>query len=369
MTPDESASLTGTPPITATINDGRRMLVELTVRDFALIDRLELSFSPNFNVITGETGAGKSILIGALGSLLGMRTSSEMVRTGSERALVEALFRLPVGHPARVTIEELGGEFDGDDVIVRREMTVDGRTRGWIGGVSVPMKTIREVGDLILDFHGQHDHQFLLNPSGHGELLDAFAGNASEREAVREAHAELQRLRRERKALVDRQTELAAKRDLMEFERKELDEIDPQPDEYEALDAERKVLENVERLGELLNGLSHLLTEAEESVVTQLGAGRRWLSEATEIDDSLQEITTDYEQAEILCQDLSARLADRLGSLEADPMAAGVRDEPAGASADGSCVATDRWRNPSPGARNWRRRWTRKPTSITGSWR
>ena len=296
------------------------MLLELTIRDFALIDSLHLEFSPNFNVITGETGAGKSILIGALGSLLGMRTASDMVRTGADRAVVEAHFRLPEGHPALVMVGDLGGDAEDGVLILRREMTADGRTRAWVGGVSVPVKTLRAVGDRIVDFHGQHDHQYLLNASEHGTILDAAAANEPLRDRVQAAWDSLQRLRKDRQGLVKRQRELVAQRDMIEFERKELADINPQEGEDDELNAERKVLENVERLGNLLTGLTELLSESDESVVTQLGTGRRWLTEAAEIDDRLEEAAEGYEQAEVLVQDLSTQLADRLASLDADPM-------------------------------------------------
>jgi DNA repair protein RecN (Recombination protein N) len=301
------------------------MLIELSVRDFALIDTLSLNFARGFNVITGETGAGKSILLGALGSLLGMRTGADMIRTGAERATVEASINLPAGHPALSIVDELGADTDADGngrhtLILRREMRADGRTRAWIGGVSVPVRSLRELGDLMVDFHGQHDHQYLLNPSGHGAMLDSFAGNAPQRAKVSESHAGLTAIRAERRALVKRQQELVTKRDMMEFERKEIEDISPQPGEQETLESELRVLENVEKLGGLLDGLSQLLSESDESVVTQLGTGRRWITDAAEIDSALDETTADYEELEVLVQDVAGRIADRLASLDADPM-------------------------------------------------
>lgn len=296
------------------------MLAELTVRDFALIEELHLTFAPNLNVITGETGAGKSILVGALGSLLGERTSSDMVRAGQDRAIIEARFILPEKHPALAMVHDLGGEIDGNELILRREIIADGRTRVWVGGASVPVRTLRDIGDRLVDFHGQHEHQLLLQSSAHVELLDAFAENATRLAAVAESARALRELRKRRGELVARKDELTTRRETIEYERQELDEIDPQPDELDALEAERNVLENVERLGNLLTGLTQLLSEAEDSVVSRLGSGRRWLQEAAEVDESLGEVLGQYEETEIYAQETATRLADRLAALEADPM-------------------------------------------------
>ncbi len=296
------------------------MLAELTVRDFALIEELHLMFAPNLNVITGETGAGKSILVGALGTLLGERTSSDVVRADEDRAIVEARFILPDKHPTLAMVHELGGEIDGNELILRREIIADGRTRVWVGGASVPVRTLRDIGDRLVDFHGQHEHQLLLQSSAHVELLDAFAENGARLEVVAESARNLRQLRKRRGELVARKEELATRRETIEFERQELDEIDPQPDELGALESERNVLENIERLGNLLTGLTQLLSEAEDSVVSRLGSGRRWLQEAAEVDESLGEVLAQYEETEVFAQETATRLADRLAALEADPM-------------------------------------------------
>jgi len=297
------------------------MLAELTVDDFALIERLKLTFSPELNVITGETGAGKSILVGALGTLMGMRTGPDMIRTGAERTVVEARFALPPSHPAVAMIHDLGGDVDDGEVILRREVTSDGHTRAWIGGASVPVRTLRSVGERLVDFHGQHEHQLLLSAAEHRAILDDFAGDGEVLAAVRERGTALRGLRQEREDLVRRQHEVALRRDMIEFERKELEDISPRPGEIEELDAERKVLENVERLGGLLAELSHLLAEADDSVLTRLGSGRRRLQEAIEIDGALgEEVVDDYEQMLVLAQELGTRLSERLTSLEADPV-------------------------------------------------
>ena len=296
------------------------MLVELTVTDFALIESLRLTFSPNLNVITGETGAGKSILIGALGTLMGERTGPDVIRAGEDRASIEARFRVPPEHPACAMVRNLGGEIDGDEIIIRRDILADGRARVWVGGSTIPVRALQDIGDRLVDFHGQHDHQLLLRPSAHVELLDAFAGNGERLSTLRRRHETLRTLRGERDDLVSRQKEMEQQRDMIEFERDELEETNPQPGELDSLESERNVLENVERLAELLSGLTHLLSESDDSVASRLGSGRRWLQDAVGIDESLAELSDQYEQTEVYAQEVAARLSDRLASLEADPM-------------------------------------------------
>ncbi|HDS74577.1 MAG TPA: DNA repair protein RecN, partial [Firmicutes bacterium] len=255
-----------------------------------------------------------------LGTLLGERTSPDVVRAGQDRAIVEARFILPDKHPTLAMVHELGGEIDGNELILRREIIADGRTRVWVGGASVPVRTLRDIGDRLVDFHGQHEHQLLLRPSAHVELLDAFAENAERLAALSESARTLRQVRKRRSELVARKEELATRRETIEFERQELDEIDPQPDELVALETERNVLENVERLGNLLTGLTQLLSEAEDSVVSRLGSGRRWIQEAAEVDESLTDVLAQYEETEVYAQETATRLADRLATLEADPM-------------------------------------------------
>ncbi|OQB43168.1 MAG: DNA repair protein RecN [Candidatus Latescibacteria bacterium ADurb.Bin168] len=296
------------------------MLEELSVQDFALIERVSLTFSPRFNVITGETGAGKSILVGALGSLLGMRTGAEMVRFGCEKATIEARFRLNRESAVRDLVLDFGGEIEDDTVVIRRLLGSDGRTRVWIGDVSVSLKTLRDVASRLVDFHGQHDHQLLLSPAEHCAILDSFAGTQPLVALLREKLSKLKQLREQRATLLERQTQSAALRDSEEFERRELDEINPVPDEFESLTAEQRVLENVERLGTLLASVCNLLSESDDSVTNRLGQARKWVQEVSSIDERLaEEISGDYEALETLAQEISARCAARVESLEADP--------------------------------------------------
>ena len=158
------------------------MIRFLSVSNLAVIDRLDLEFAPGFNVLTGETGAGKSILVGAVGLLVGGRASAELVRTGEEMAAVQAVFERP----------------DGSEVIVRREVSSQGRSRAFVDGTLVTSSALRDIAGALVDLHGQHEHQVLLDPAAHLDLLDVFAGLTAERDIVAAGFRAWQQLREER---------------------------------------------------------------------------------------------------------------------------------------------------------------------------
>ena len=151
------------------------MLRAMDIRDMLLIDRLSLEFSPGLNVLTGETGAGKSILLDCLGFVLGWRGRAELVRAGAAQGEVTAVFDLPAGHPARGVLADAGIEA-GDELILRRVNAADGRKTGWVNDRRVSGEVLRALSDALVELHGQHDDRGLLNPRGHRMLLDAFGG-------------------------------------------------------------------------------------------------------------------------------------------------------------------------------------------------
>jgi len=211
------------------------MLRYLTIRHLAVIDRLELEFEPGLNVLTGETGAGKSILVGAVGLLVGGRASADLVRTGEDAAVVEAIF----------------DAMDGRELIVRREISSQGRSRAWIDGALTTTTALRESCGGLVDLHGQHEHQVLLDPAAHLELLDEFAALSAERERVRSGFARWQQARTERDRLVAGEREKAARAEFLSFQLAEIERAGVQPGEDESLAATRQVLANADRLQRL----------------------------------------------------------------------------------------------------------------------
>jgi len=223
------------------------MLRALDIRDMLIIDRLELTFQPGLNALTGETGAGKSILLDSLGFVLGWRGRAELVRQGAAQGEVVAEFELSDDHPAHAVLAEAGLP-GGEELILRRVNTAEGRKTAWVNDRRCSGEVLRALSETLIELHGQHDDRGLLNPRGHRAMLDDYAGAEDHVAAVRAAWSEMSRAR---KALVETETALAAMRAEEEFLRhavSELDQLDPQPGEDAELDARRRMMQGAERI-------------------------------------------------------------------------------------------------------------------------
>ncbi|MDJ0628770.1 MAG: DNA repair protein RecN [Rhodobacter sp.] len=225
------------------------MLRALEIRDMLIIDRLELDFQPGLNVLTGETGAGKSILLDALGFVLGWRGRAELVRAGADQGEVTAVFDLPGDHRARSVLRDAGLP-DGDEVILRRTNSRDGRKTAFVNDRRASGEVLRTLSDCLVELHGQQDDRGLLNPRGHRALLDAFAGVSREAGATRDAWRRLGQAQAE---LADAEAALQAVRSEEAFLRHavaELDRLDPQPGEDAVLDERRRLMQAAGRIRE-----------------------------------------------------------------------------------------------------------------------
>ena len=217
------------------------MLRFLSISRLAVIDRLELEFAPGLNVLTGETGAGKSILVGAVGLLVGGRASADLVRTGEETAAVQAIFETP----------------DGREMIVRREVSSQGRSRAFVDGALVTGAALRDAAGALVDLHGQHEHQLLLDPSTHLDVLDEFAALTPERAAVADAFRQWQQLREERQRLATSEQQKASRAEFLTFQLAEIDRVKPQVGEDEERRAESELQKLTDkRIGEIDSFLS-----------------------------------------------------------------------------------------------------------------
>ena len=225
------------------------MLRALEIRDMLIIDRLELEFQPGLNVLTGETGAGKSILLDSLGFVLGWRGRADLVRQGADQGEVVVAFELAAGHPAREVLRAAGLP-EGDELILRRVNTVDGRKTAWVNDRRVSGEVLRQLSEVLVELHGQQDDRGLLDPRGHREMLDAYGDLGGMRDAVRAAWRDLAA---RRKALAEAEAALAAVRAEEDFLRHavaELDALDPQSGEEAELDTRRRLMQAAERIRE-----------------------------------------------------------------------------------------------------------------------
>lgn len=252
------------------------MLRSLDIRDVLIIDRLELAFQPGLNVLTGETGAGKSILLDALGFVLGWRGRAELVRAGAAQGEVTAVFDLAPGHAARALLTEAGIEAE-DELILRRVNTSDGRKTAWVNDRRVSGEVLRALSDTLVELHGQHDDRGLLNPRGHRALLDLYAGVdlAPLRGLWRAQSAARARLAEAEAA----QAALRAEEDFLRHAVAELDKLDPKPGEEATLDARRRAMQGAARIRTDIARAHAALSEGAEAQMTD---ALRWLEGASD---------------------------------------------------------------------------------------
>jgi DNA repair protein RecN (Recombination protein N) len=224
------------------------MLRSLDIRDMLIIDRLELSFQPGLNVLTGETGAGKSILLDSLGFVLGWRGRAELVRTGAKQGEVIAEFDVPQGPVAEAILDEAGIDTSDGELILRRINTSDGRKTAWVNDRRVSGDVLRRLSELLIELHGQHDDRGLLNPRGHRVLLDTFGSLDAKLEKTRKAWKALAVIRKSLAAAKSQQAALKAEEEFLRHAVGELDKINPEAGEEAILDAERRLMQSAEKI-------------------------------------------------------------------------------------------------------------------------
>ena len=301
------------------------MLRELHIRDFAIIDDLHLNLEPGFNILTGETGAGKSILIDAVVLLLGGRADVTAIREGAARALVEGMFVLDAGQQATMAplLAQEGLEAETPDVLwLSRELRETGRSVARINGTVVSVALLRQVGEGLVDIHGQSEHLSLLRVTEHVNLLDRFADLGELRGQVADGVRQLQAVRRELQALRQDERTRMQRQDLLRFQVQEIETAMLHPDEEETLEAERIRLANAEQLASLASALVTLLEEGAEdapSVLDLLGKGQREMAALVRVDPSLAAKESAWLEAVYQIEDLARFLRDYLGGIEFNP--------------------------------------------------
>ena len=295
------------------------MLTELRIRNFAIIESVTLPLAEGFNVLSGETGAGKSIIVGALGLLLGERASADLIRSGAEKATVEGVFDVANVRGIVRLADDRGIEVEDDTLVLKREIASNGRGRAWINGAPVTATVLAEIGRQLVNLHGQHDAQTLLDAASQREILDAFGGAEAQAALVRTTYGELTNVRHEISALSARRAEAEKRADYLRHVAKEIEEARLSPGEDTKLEDEARVLENADELRTLATSLNDLLAGDEGSVLTQLGAAQRPLTSIERIDSSANRMQELFDAGFYALQELARSVEDYAGSVDLDP--------------------------------------------------
>jgi DNA repair protein RecN (Recombination protein N) len=295
------------------------MLIELRIRDYAVIDDLSLQVKAGLNALSGETGAGKSIIVGALSLLVGDRASSQVVRAGAQRAMVEAVFDIQSIPGLQDQLKDLGFPTEEGFLILRREVASEGRNRAWINGSPATASAVGELGRKLVDIHGQHEHQSLLKAPEQRNILDVFVGVESLSETVRRLHQEEAE---KRSALESRKTkirELEARGDFLRFQANEIQEADLQLGEEEALQGEAVRLDHAQELATGARELHEGLYGGDHSASDRVAGLRDLMIRLADLDPTLKEWSGSLSDAYHLLAETGQRLGSYASGIEDDP--------------------------------------------------
>ena len=298
------------------------MLTRLLIQNFALIEHAEIEFDRGLNIITGETGAGKSILLGALNCILGGTARSDLIRGGCDRCSVEGLFEFDetgTDWQALKRLGQMGVEVAGQQLALRREIRENTRSRAFVDGRIVPLKRLQEIGGALIDLHGQHEHQSLLDEDQHVRFLDACAQLGESAAAVRASFHEVEGSAEELANLERERAELLREEELRAFQLEEIRRIGPEEGEDELLETEVKVLANQAELSSEVGSVFDRLYRDEGATVEILGGCRRRLDRLVEIDPRLGQLVEELEQLLFRAEDVAASFREYLDRLEPDP--------------------------------------------------
>ncbi len=294
------------------------MLAQLHITNFAIIDELFIDLGPGLTVLTGETGAGKSILIEAIQLLLGARGSPEQVREGASEAVVEGLFDLSDARGHVEALRHLGLDASSE-VLLRRVLSKGGRSRAYLNGQLSSIQMLSEVGRLMVNIYGQHEHQTLLQPERHLDLLDDYGGLRNLRGRWEDLWKRLERVKSDILAVESRMREASARRELWEFQCAEIRQAGLRPGEEEELEQERKVLLNVERISQGLSRAEEILYGAQGSVLERVQTVVREMKELVQIAPKLGQLLDLLSQASLDLEEAVHGLRQEMRSLQGDP--------------------------------------------------
>lgn len=295
------------------------MLKSLSVRNFALVEELTLGFGAGLNIITGETGAGKSIIVDALMMALGERASADMVRAGEQKAVVEGIFDITGNMAVNRLLAER--DYDGNDteLILRRELSAKGSYRSFVNDSPAPAGFVREIGNALVDFHGQHDHQSLLRAEQHCGLVDDAGGLAELRAEYSAAFVALQEQCRSLTTLLGREQALRQERDFKQFQCSELEQLEPLAGEFEALESELSVIENAEKIHEAATEIYNTLYGDDDSIRDRLVKVQNLLGQLRGYDPAFDEYVSECRQAIVSAEEIAKFSQDYKRRLDFSP--------------------------------------------------
>ncbi len=296
----------------------KAMLSELYINNLAVIEKATVSFGPGLNVFTGETGAGKSIVIDAINAILGQRTSKEIVRTGENKAVIHAVFT-DLSPALLQKLEECGCEAEDGELLIQREIAADGKSSARICGRPVTAAILREVGGELINIHGQHDNQVLLQPDKHIHILDVFGGLEEPLAAYQESYRKLLQIHRQIKQIDTDEAEKARKIDLLSYQAAEIADAAPELGEDERLENEKKAIQNYSQILEHLQSAYHSLFGEERGSVDSITESSAELAEAARLDSRIKAVSERLTDLSYQLEDVAQEVSGILQEMEYDP--------------------------------------------------
>lgn len=296
------------------------MLINLSIKNYALIDELDLELAPGLNIFTGETGAGKSIVIESLNLILGERASAQLIRKGANKCFVTGAFDISKIKKLKKYLDDSGlaGE-DAGSLILRREIDIAGKSRAFVNDTPAGLNTLLEIGNYLVDVHGQHEHQTLLKTASQRELLDSFAGNDKLLEDAGRLYSEWKELQAQKDSKNLSEQERTRLVDLYSFQVKEIDAAKLSPGDEEAIEQELPQMKNAEKLRELSNEAYQLLYGSEGSALEQLNKARKLLETINKLSNSLDETAGTLDSAVISAEEAADDIENFAEKLSSDP--------------------------------------------------
>ncbi|MBM3262885.1 MAG: DNA repair protein RecN [candidate division Zixibacteria bacterium] len=295
------------------------MLTRLHVRNYALLDEVGIEFQPGLNILTGETGSGKSILIGALNLILGGRAATEVIRTGAVSAAVEGFFEWQPDTCGPQLPDDMDIDREERELVIRREITRDGRNRCSVNGQMVTVSVLKRIGEALVDLHGQHDHQSLLDPRTHLAFLDGMGDTDGVRNRTAMAWKRLSGLEDQLRRLDEEIRVTQERRELHRYQLAELETADIRPGEDETLERELAILQHAGQLIDTASGVYEALSQQEDAVIDRIALLIRSLEEMERIDDTLQETVNGARSARYQLEDVAANIRQYRDRIDFDP--------------------------------------------------